>query len=199
MTSSLKLLFVFNYVLIALLLSGCVAAAVGAGATTGVVVAQERSAGDAVDDLVISTEIKHLYLNKNAYDLFSGVSVEVIEGRVHLTGKVKKPETRIDAVRLAWQPKGVKEVINEIQVTDKSSTISSIAKDKWIVAQLDTKLLLSSKVLSFNYSTDVVNNVVYIMGIAKSEEELDEVISIAQKIKGVKKVITHVRMRDETE
>ncbi len=36
--------------LAALLLSGCVGAAVGVGTTTGIAVAQERSIGNAVDD-----------------------------------------------------------------------------------------------------------------------------------------------------
>jgi osmotically-inducible protein OsmY len=179
-------------------INGCIPAVIGTAATTGMITAQDRSAGDAVDDAIIATKIKHLYLNKNAQDLLAGASVEVIEGRVHLTGKVETPETRIDAVRLAWQPDGVKEVINEIQI-QKTSNLKDIAKDEWISLQLDTRITLEKNVRSFNYSTDVVNGIVYIMGISQGKEELDKVVEIASKIKGVKKVVTHVRIKEPGE
>lgn len=193
-----KFKYFVGILIITLSLTSCVATVVGGVATTGLVVAQERSAGDAVDDIVISAHIKHLYLNENANDLLAGTSVEVIEGRVHLTGKVKTAETRVDAVRLAWQPKGVKEVINEIQIEEKAS-IKTIAKDNWIAAQLNTKIILEKDVRSVNYSTDVVNGIVYIMGISQDREELNKIVNIARKIKGVTEVITHVRMKNDVE
>ena len=46
------------------------------------------------------------------------VDVEVHEGRVLLAGRVDKPETRVTAVRLAWQQPNVVEVIDEIKVAE---------------------------------------------------------------------------------
>src|SRR4051812_23832739 len=97
-----------------LVLSGCVGAAVGAGATVGVAAAQERGISGAVSDTVIKATINDLWF-KNSLAIFSKLSLTVNEGRVLITGVVQNPEHRVEAVRLAWQAKGVKEVINEIR------------------------------------------------------------------------------------
>ena len=190
-------LFFLPLIPVLLTSSACVPFVAGTAATTGVVVAQERSMGQAVDDTTIWTKIKNHYLQHDVNDLLTGVNVEVIEGRVHLTGKVHKPKSRIDAVRLAWKPEGVKEVINEIQITDQT-TIGDYANDKWILTQLNSKLLVTEGIRSLNYSTEVVNGIIYLMGIAQNQEELNKVISIARRIKGVKEVVSHVRMKDNT-
>lgn len=184
-------------IFVAITLNGCIETAVlGTIATTGTVVSQERTVGQAVDDTGIFWHIKHLFLQKNAQDLISGVNVEVIEGRVHLTGNVDTAETRVDAVRLAWQPEGVVEVINEINI-NKESTIKEIFQKRWIKAQLVSKLIAEDNVRSVNYSIEVVSGVVYLMGTARDANELDNVTKIASKIKGVTKVISHVRLKDD--
>jgi len=54
-------------------------------------------------------------------------------------------------------------------------------------------LLLAEKgVSSVNYRWQSVNNIVYIMGDAQSSEELDKVLSIVRRIKGVKRVVSHI-------
>ena len=118
------------------LVAGCspVGVAVGAGATVGVAAAQERSVGNALDDSVITVEINHLLFQKSQ-DLFQQVGLDVVEGRVLLTGSVPLPENRIEAARLAWQVDGVLEVINEIQVNDQSGVLN-FARDTWITTQL---------------------------------------------------------------
>lgn len=175
---------------------GCADAVLSAATTTGTLIAQERTVGRAVDDITIWTQIKHHYLQENAQDLLAGVRVEVIEGRVHLTGAVKTPETRIDAVRLAWQPNGVVEVINEIQI-ETEKKLQEMAADEWIKLQLKGKMLFEKEVKSINYSVEVVKGVVYLMGIAQDTLELNDVTQIASTIKGVDRVVSHVRLKDD--
>lgn len=175
------------------LLAGCAVAAVGGAGTVGYTGAQERTIGSAVDDTVIDAEIHSRFVQKDVNDLFFNVGVEVSEGRVLLTGSVKNPESRVEAVRIAWQPKGVKEVINEIQVTDKSS-LKDVAKDTWITAQVKSKLLFGKKIKSINYSVETVNGVVYLMGLAENENELSRATNAASTVKGVVKVVSHVRL-----
>lgn len=179
------------------LLSSCVLAAAGAGAgATGYSVAQERSAGDTIDDITIRTKINSLYIQKDVNDLYAGVSIEVNEGRVLLTGNVENPDSKVEAVRLAWQPQGVKEVINEIEVRNKTS-LRNDAKDAWITTQVKSKLLLEKNVRSINYNVETVNAVVYLIGIAQDENELDVATVVASKVKGVKKVVSHVRLKED--
>lgn len=180
------------------LLTGCIPSLVLTGATTtGVVASQERSAGNAVDDVGIRLTIYNLYIRKDVGDLFRNVAIRVTEGRVMLTGSVDKPETSVEAVRLAWQARGVREVINEIQVNDKSG-ILDYARDTWIATQVRTKLLLEKNVRSVNYSVEVVNNVVYLMGIAQDEDELRKATYLASTTQYVKQVISHVLLKDDS-
>lgn len=176
-------------------LSGCAELLIGAAATTGIAVAEERSVGDAVDDLTIRGKLNHLFFQDDI-ELFADVSFSVIEGRVLLKGSVPTPDDRIRALRLAWQAAGVREVINEIQVADDSG-ILNYARDTWISAQLKGKLLVDGDVLSINYSVETVNGTVYLLGIAQDEAELARVIEHAHGIEDVKRVVSHVVLKDD--
>jgi len=177
-------------------LNGCIQAALTAVTGVGYSVAQERSVGNAVDDAGILGQIESEYVQKDVNNLFHKIDVQVHEGRVLLTGSVLEPEHRVEAVRLAWQPQGVKEVINEIQVVDKEGTPKDYAIDAWVTTQIKAKLLVSGEIKSINYSVETVNAIVYLMGVAQNQTELDKVTNIASTIKGVKKVISHVRLKD---
>src|SRR5690606_37351529 len=139
-------------------------------------------------------KIKSHYIQKDVNGLFHSVSVEVKEGRVLLTGSVKTPETRVEAVRLAWQPKGVKEVINELQVEENYS-IRQYASDAFISNQVRGKFLFSKDISSINYTVDTVNGVVYLMGIAQDEAELQRAIELANEVEGVENVVSHMQLK----
>ena len=177
-------------------LSGCTPAgvAVGAAASAGVVAAQERPVSAAIDDVATEVEINALYL-EHSTTLFIDVSVDSVEGRVLLTGKVEKPDTRIDAARLAWQAGGVLEVMNEIEVTDQSGLLD-YSRDVWISTQLRSELLLDKHVRSINYSVETVNGVVYLMGVAQHQSELERVVGHARDIAYVRRIVSYVRLKD---
>jgi osmotically-inducible protein OsmY len=176
-------------------LGGCATAIVGASATVGVAAAQERSMGQAVDDATILTEINHQLLQKSE-TLFTGVDVEVVEGRVLLTGNVKNPGDRVEVARMAWKAKGVREVLNELEINDQTS-LRDYAKDVWITTQLKIKFLGDREILAINYSVDTLNGVVYLFGIAQSQAELDRATGHARNIGGVVKVVSHVILKDD--
>jgi len=179
----------------ALPLSGCGSLFVGAATTGGAVAVQERSIGDAVDDLTIRAELNQLFFEDNV-DLLQSVSFNVIEGRVLLKGAVKKQEHRLHALQLAWKASGVREVINEIQVTDEGGIVN-YARDTWISTQLTAEILFDKDILSINYNIETVNGVIYVVGIAQDQAELDKVVDHARRIKNVKQVVSHVVMRDD--
>jgi len=176
-------------------LGGCASALIGATATAGVAVAQERSVGQAVDDTKILADINHHLLDKSE-SLFLKVDVEVVEGRVLLTGNVNNPEDRVAVARISWQSKGVREVLNELVINDQSG-LRDYAKDVWITTQLKVKLLGDGKISAINYSMDTLNGVVYLFGIAQSQKELDRVTGHARNIKGVARVVSHVILKDD--
>lgn len=176
-------------------LSGCVGLAVGAGATAGTAAMQERGLGGAIDDTVIHAKITETYYSNDVR--FKLVAAKVHEGRVLLTGTVPKPEDRIEAVRHAWKVNGVKTVINEILVEDDSG-ILDLARDKWVSTQLRLKITFDGKIKAINYAIDTVNGTVYLMGIAQNDVELDLVRNHARTLKYVRRVVSHVRIKDST-
>lgn len=169
--------------------------AVGAGAAVGVAAAEERGVSGVVDDAKIRLAINKLWLDKD-FDLFRKVEMSVIEGRVLLTGEVPKPEDRVEAVRLAWQADGVREVINEIKVGDTSG-IKDWKNDIWIATELRSRLMFDKYIRNINYSVDSVNAEVFITGIAQNQAELDRVIAHARDVPRVKRVVSYVLMKDD--
>ena len=176
-------------------LSGCGSLIIGAVATGGAAAVEERSIGNVVDDLTIRAELNQLFFKDN-FDLLQSVSFSVIEGRVLLKGSVKTQEDRIRGLELAWQASGVREVINEIQVTDQGGIVN-YARDTWISTQLKAEILFDRDILSINYNVETINGTVYVVGIAQDQAELDLVIEHARRIKNVKKVVSHVIMKDD--
>ena len=175
--------------------TGCAEFLVSAATTTGLAMAEERTLDDAVEDLSIHAELNHLFFQDDL-DLYQDVSFSVVEGRVLLKGTVATEEDRTRAGWVARQATGIREVINEMQVTAETG-ILDYARDRWISLQLDAKLLLDIDILSINYDIETVNGTVYLLGIAQSEDELERVKSRALSIGGVKGVVSHVVMKDD--
>lgn len=176
-------------------LSGCTGLVAGAAATTGVAAVQEGGLNRAAKDAVIQTQINDLWFRYNT-EMFTKLDMTVNNGRVLLTGVVQNPEHRVEAVRLAWQPKGVEQVINEITVAD-SSGITGYARDAWITGRLRTALMFDKNVLSVNYSIDTVKRVIYLMGWAQDQAELNRVMEIARTISDVEQVVSYVKLIGE--
>lgn len=179
-----------------ILLSSCIPVFLAGAGTGGVIAAQERTPGGAVDDTGTRLAINNQFIQKDSGDIFRNVTIKVTEGRVMLTGDVDKPESRVDAAELAWKVKGVREVINEIQVNDQTGVLD-YAKDSWIANQIRTKFILEKNFHSVNYNVEVVNGVVYLLGIAQDQEELDKATYIASTTGNVQKVVSHVVLKDD--
>lgn len=184
-------------VLSALTLSGCtgLGLATGAAAVTGISAAQEGGIGRAISDSTIKLKINDAWLNYSV-KAFSQLSTTINQGRVLITGVVQNPEHRVEAVRLAWQVEGVDQVINEVRVAE-SAGVTGFVKDNWITSRLRGSLTLDRGVQSINYSIDTVQGVVYLMGVAQSQTELNRVIETARTISGVKQVVSYVKIAGE--
>jgi osmotically-inducible protein OsmY len=87
-------------------------------------------------------------------------------------------------------------VLNEVGVRDRTS-LKDYATDTWITTQLKARLLRDTGVSAINYTVETVNGVVYLLGIAQSQEELDRVTGHARNIKSVTKVVSHVVLKDD--
>lgn len=183
------------FILSALLLSACnpVSMVAGVGATVGVAASQEGGIRGAVTDSAIQLKITDMWL-KHDFNMYRKLSLTVKEGRVLITGSVPDPDMRVEAVRLAWQADGVKQVLNEISV-DKGGGLKGSVMDTWVTTDLRTRLMFDKYVESINYNVDTANGTVYLMGIAQDQKELDRVIDYARNTEHVANVVSYVRLR----
>ena len=173
-----------------LALSGCAGAVVGVGTAAVAASTTEKGFSTSVSDGVIFAKLQDRFIQVNA-SLLTSASVTVNDGAVLFTGKVKKPEDKIEATKLAWEIKGVREVVNELQVIDTSS-IKDIAKDLAASATLRGKMIADQDISSLNFSIDVVNGVVYLSGVASTQEEMNKVISHAQNLRFAQEVVNYI-------
>ena len=183
-------LIVSVLLLCALALSGCAGAVVGVGTAAVAASTTEKGFSTSVSDGVIFAKLKDRFIQQNA-SLLTSADVMVNDGAVLFTGKVKTPEDKIQATRLAWEIKGVREVVNELQVTDTSS-IKDIAKDLAASATLRGKMIADKDISSLNFSIDVVNGTVYLSGVASTPEELDKVIGHAENLRFAQEVVNYI-------
>lgn len=177
------------------MLSGCVWLVAGGAAAGVATVRQERTIGNAVDDVRIKTELDAKLAEASA-GLFLRASTSVVEGRVLLAGYVTRPEDRLTATRLAWSINGVRKVDNDMDVTDRSGWLDA-AGDFVIQTELAAALLADGSIKDVNYTVDVVHGVVYLMGVGQNQAEVDRVVQHAHDLSGVKRVENYVVLKDD--
>ena len=145
------------------------------GGSSAMVVAEgERSLGTVIDDATIKVNIAAKLLSAEN-NLFVNINTSVLEGRVLLTGLVDNQEIRIDAVRLVWEVDCIKEVINEIEIGNRT-TLKDYASDLWINTQARAVAAktVGIKAITFNFET--IQSKIYIAGISTRPDLLDEMI-----------------------
>ncbi len=154
-----------------------------------------RTIGMQIDDTIMQKNlVARLSLNEKKY--FINIQVEVLDGRIFLSGKVDEPEEKIKITKLAWETKGVREVKNAITIKG-SSNFKQTAKDILITSQLRTALIFNKKTKARNYTLETINKKIYIFGIAMDSDEKKEVLSEAEKIYDVEKVIPSIYLASE--
>ena len=176
--------------LCALALSGCAGAVVGVGTAAVAASTTEKGFSTSVSDGVIFAKLKDRFVQVNA-SLLTSIDVTVNDGAVLFTGKVKTPEDKIEATKMAWEIKGVREVVNELQVIDNSS-IKDLAKDLAATATLRGKMIADKDISSLNFSIDVVNGIVYLSGVASTPEEMNKVVSHAKNLRFAQQVVSYI-------
>lgn len=176
-------------------ISGLLAASLTLTGCIGAPGLEERPVSAALDDLNTKTELNARLLGESA-SLFANVSTTVIEGRVHLSGTVPTNEQRLKATRLAWATPNVKEVVNNIEVTSSTDVFDS-ARDTWISTRVRGSILADRSIRDVNYTIDTQNKVVYILGIAQDQRELDRVLDHARSVPDVRRVVNYALLKDD--
>jgi hyperosmotically inducible protein len=114
------------------------------------------------------------------------VDVQTREGVVYLTGVVDTEEARREAGRVAWRTEGVRGVVNDLTVGER--TVGSWVDDVMISSKVKSKLIANSEIKAGDIDVSSSQGVVTLIGRVSSERIKSEAESIARGTKGVKDV-----------
>ena len=187
----------FLYVSIfALFLQSCAPIVSTVGMVSLGAASKEKGLGTSINDNLIKTKISNLIFKFNK-DLIADTKIFVNNGSVLFTGKVKNPNDKIEFTKLAWTIRGVKEVNNEIQITDTTS-IKNIARDIASLGEIRARIMSDKSINSLNYSIDVVNDKAYISGVASDEVEMNLVKNHVSSARFIKEVYNYIVLNKDT-
>ena len=154
-----------------------------------------RTIGMQIDDTIMQKNLSaRLALKDKKY--FLSIQLEVIDGRIFLSGKVDEPEEKIKITKMAWETKGVRSVKNAITIKGQTN-FKSTAKDILITSQLRSALIFNKKTKARNYTLETINRNIYIFGIAMDIDEKQEVMNEANKIYDVKEIYPSIYLVSE--
>jgi len=156
-------------------------------------VAEDRPFGQVANDAAIKLEFDRQLATGNARNLYFDVSSDVYEGRMMLTGSVKTQADRERVVALARNVRGVKVVYDDVQVT-AAGGFGSSAKDALIEAKIKARLIGAKGIKSINFRWQSVNGTIYLIGRARTRNELDSVLAVIKDTDDVKSVVSHVEV-----
>ena len=139
-----------------------------------------------VDDATIKINIAAKFLN-SGNNLFVEINTNVLEGRVLLTGLIDNQEARIEAVRLVWEVEGVNEVVNEIQIGNRSN-IKDYANDLWINTQAKGVAAKTIGLRAVSYNFETIQGKIYVAGITSKPEQIESLVEALKTIKGVDEI-----------
>jgi len=172
-------------------LSGC------AVTTAGVKKGDERNFARSVNDISAARAIKARMQRAEGFKL-GGVDVEVAEGIVLLAGNVQTPEDRIEAERIAWSASRIHEVGNEIMIKEKQGTVRN-TKDGILNQKVRARLIADKTVKARNFNLEVHDGIVYLLGVARTPQELERAAHIASTTKGTREVISYATIHNDVQ
>ena len=177
---------IINFFIISLLVNSC--AFVGtAGSLVGSASTSTRGFSGTIEDTYLMSKIvSKITLMKLSN--FSNITVSVVNGKVLLAGNIQNQEKRLELIKKVWWIDGVKEVYNEIEIGPQIS-FSEKTEDFIFEMKINNRLLLEPGIFSNNYSVNVVNGNVYVMGISSNIEEKTKIENFLKNMNDIKKLI----------
>ncbi|WP_193016773.1 division/outer membrane stress-associated lipid-binding lipoprotein [Proteus sp. FME41] len=186
----MKLLPIAAVLCSALLLQGCIGAAVvGTAAVAGKTATDPRSLGQQVDDGTLEARVSGA-LNKNEQVKKSNsrIVATAYQGNILLTGQSPDMSVANTAKQVASKVEGVNNVYNEVR-QGEPVTLGTASSDTWLTTKVRSQILGSDSVKSSSVKVITENGEVFLFGILTRQEGA-AVAKIASETKGVVKVTT---------
>lgn len=171
------------------MLTGCAAVAVGGIAAGALMLHDRRPLPDLIEDQGIEMAATRAFRHHEALGMESHIRVVSFNGVVLLAGEVPAEEQRAKAERIVENLDGVRKVVNELAVRDRSH-VGTRLKDTALTTRVKTAIggvdredfdATRVKVVS-------VRGNVYLMGLV-TQAEAEAVLEKVRYVRGVKRVV----------
>ena len=169
-------------------LSGCIPAAIVAGATAGgAIIYDKRSIGTILKDRHAAQTAQNTINRDRWLKGRSHISVAVFNQIALMVGQAQTAALRKRAFNIVENTKGVKRVYNEVRIEGPISTIQA-TNDAWITTKVKTAMLATKGLSSTQIKAVTENGVVYLMGEV-SHQQGNLAANVARQMSGVLKVV----------
>ncbi|HEY2455398.1 MAG TPA: division/outer membrane stress-associated lipid-binding lipoprotein [Scandinavium sp.] len=173
----------------ALLLQGCIAAAVVGTAAVGTKAATDpRTVGTQVDDSTLELRVNSALNKDEQLKKEARVNVMAWQGKVLLTGQAPSTDLAAQAKQIAMGVEGTSEVFNEIR-QGQPIGLGTASSDTWLTTKVRSSLLGSDQVKSSAVKVTTENGEVFLMGSLTAREG-KAAADIASRVSGVSHVTT---------
>ncbi|MBB6215133.1 osmotically-inducible protein OsmY [Anaerosolibacter carboniphilus] len=146
-----------------------------------------------ITDKHMEKEVLNRLMNGQRSEDLVGVSVKVEDGVANLIGNTKTLMDAHTAMSVASEVRGIKDVVNNIEVSD------DVAYDD---ATLNSRVTQALSTTALNYP-DIIHTVVHgrvtLNGFVNSRHEMEMAKEIAMGVEGVRKVVNRLKVRRENE
>lgn len=128
------------------------------------------------------------------------ITVTTQQGIVKLTGEVRDKQALVDTFWIARTTPGVKMVdVDDLQIKHHNTMLS----DAYITAKVETavlkaKILDDESIPLVGINASTINGIVTIMGEVKRQESINAILKRAHAIRGVKKIVSNLRVKENT-
>ena len=170
------------FLILPLVLSGCAVPLVGGIGAIGLSAVEDRGFSGVASDQALRVKL--------SYELadITGIEMTIYKGRVLFTGVVVNERIKAKVVEIAQTVVGVKEIINCMKV-DGEDSFAEYTRDGWMTTKLKGILYTDEDIIAPNYLVRTFDKTIYIFGTAQTKREMDQVMTYAFDITGVKNVV----------
>lgn len=170
-------------------LSGCIPAAVVAGATVGgAIVYDKRSFKTILQDRHSAQTAQNIINSDPLLKKRTHISVAVFDHIALMVGQAQTPELRQRAYQLVKNVKHIQKVYNEVRIEGSISTLEA-TNDAWLTTKVKSAMLAAKGLHSTQIKVVTENAVVYLMGMV-SHEQGALAANVVRRVNGVRKVVT---------
>jgi osmotically-inducible protein OsmY len=155
--------------------------------------AQEKTAGDHVDDTWIHTKVKTALATNRG----GSINIEVYKGEVQLAGFTNDPELQKSLPDHAARVSGVKRVFNQIIIAEPGRSVGERLDDGLLVTAVEGAMADNSLGKAFDINTEANRGNVLLSGFVDSDEDRQAVIEIVRRVDGVEKVIDGINIKND--